>query len=53
MECAVYTAGVVSVNNVLVADTTVASLPQIFTMFRDGLSVLKPDPDMVNVWPPA
>jgi len=49
MEWAVYTAGVVSVNNVLVADTTVASLPQIFTTFRDAVSVLKPDPDIVNV----
>lgn len=37
----------------LVADTTAASLPQIFTTFKDVESALKPDPAIVNVYPPA
>ena len=41
------------VNREFVAETTVASLPQTFTMFKATESALKPDPEIVNVYPPA
>lgn len=53
IEAVVYTAGVVNVRRDEVADTTVASLPHTVTTFNEVSSVLKFDPLIVKVVPPA
>ena len=53
IDLVVKAGGVIRVSRFEVADTTDASLPQTLTTLRDLSSVLKLDPEIVKVEPPA